>query len=141
MLRAYTSNYLCITHTKTISSYSEILVGMTDGNIRQFSILITTPSPYTIPAPIYVIVSRGYPHELSVLLEKDQMLTILPYYLICDWFFQYERRRIKKSRGGIDFFSKYKNSPYAISDPLNIFFYIKTENLHVFSLIFELQKF
>jgi hypothetical protein len=69
-----------------------MVVGMTQERsrkVRQFSILITTPPPYTVRTPVYVIVSRRYPHDLSGLLEKDQMRTMFPYYFICpplDWW-------------------------------------------------------
>jgi hypothetical protein len=63
-----------------------MVVGMTDKRSRkvgQFSIFITTPPPYTVPTSVYVIVSRCYPHDLSGILEKDQMRMMFPYYLIC----------------------------------------------------------
>ncbi len=62
-----------------------MVVGMTDERsrkVRHFSILITTSLPYTVPTPVYVIVSRSYSHDLSGLLEKDQMRKMFPYYLI-----------------------------------------------------------
>ncbi len=63
-----------------------MFVGMTDEiaqKVRHLSILITTPSSYTVPTPVYVIVSRRYPHDLSGLLEKYKMRTMFLYYLIC----------------------------------------------------------
>jgi hypothetical protein len=85
-----------------------MIVGITDEMKikRHFSMLIATPPPYTAPTPVYVIVSRRYPHDLSGLLEKDQMRMMFPYYLICGWFFQYQNPCIKKSRGGIGNFLK-----------------------------------
>ncbi len=43
----------------------------------------TTTTRWVVPTPVYVIVRRRCPQDLSRLLEEDEMRTKFPNYLIC----------------------------------------------------------